>query len=412
VNDSPWLAAQPVPADEYPALRRRAIFEGYKWDPQVGDVSTIASAPLLITASAWQEVADLAKALAAELAAAERELLARPDLHRRLGLPRAVRRALRRAGRPTCGAARLIRFDFHYTAEGWRISEANADVPGGLNEASAFPPLFARWTPEARPTGDPTAAYARAIAAAIPAGGRVALVYATAFTDDQQVMSYLAARLESLGVEAVLASPAHLRWERGHARLDAAWAQGEVHAVVRFFPAEWLPRLARRCGWECFFRGGRTPVSNPAWTILGQTKRLPLAWDRLAALLPTWRRLLPETRDPRAADASGEWVLKPALGRVGEGVAMAGVTSAAEMRSIRRSARWFPGHWIAQRRFQTLPLPTPGGAVYPCLGVYTVDGVVVGAYGRVAAGPLVDGSAQDAAVLVCGSEQRHIWEVA
>ena len=32
---------------------------------------------------------------------------------------------------PTPAMARVVRFDFHPTSEGWKISEANADVPGG-----------------------------------------------------------------------------------------------------------------------------------------------------------------------------------------------------------------------------------------------------------------------------------------
>jgi hypothetical protein len=34
---------------------------------------------------------------------------------------------------------RLVRFDFHLTDAGWVISEANCDVPGGINEASHLP---------------------------------------------------------------------------------------------------------------------------------------------------------------------------------------------------------------------------------------------------------------------------------
>jgi len=36
-----------------------------------------------------------------------------------------------------------MRFDFHWTTEGFRISEVNADVPGGFSESSAFPALMA-----------------------------------------------------------------------------------------------------------------------------------------------------------------------------------------------------------------------------------------------------------------------------
>jgi hypothetical protein len=37
--------------------------------------------------------------------------------------------------------------------------------------------------------------------------------------------------------------------------------------------------------------------------------------------------------------------------------------------------------------------------VFPCLGVYTLDDRVIGAYGRLARTPLIDARAADAAVL-------------
>jgi hypothetical protein len=37
---------------------------------------------------------------------------------------------------------------------------------------------------------------------------------------------------------------------------------------------------------------------------------------------------------------------------------------------------------------------------FPCLGLYTVDGRIAGAYGRIARKPLINGFAQDIAVLV------------
>jgi hypothetical protein len=46
-----------------------------------------------------------------------------------------------------------------------------------------------------------------------------------------------------------------------------------------------------------------------------------------------------------------------------------------------------------------VPVTTADGDVYPCLGVYTIDSRVVGAYGRLAPRPLIDSRASDAAVL-------------
>lgn len=407
----PWLSTPPVEPALFARLRHRAIFECCKWDPQVEDVETLSPLPLVLRRAAWEEIAALAESLAAETMAAEAELLRRPDLHRDLALPRPIRRALRHAaqGTPTPGAARVMRFDFHPTAEGWRISEVNSDVPGGFNEASGFARLMSQHVPGTRPAGDPAAALADAVAAATSPGATVALVHATSYTDDRQVMVYLAREIESRGRRAVLAAPDHLRWRDGRAELTHSPQQpgGEVGFVVRFFPGEWLPELPRRCQWPSFFHGARTPVGNPAYALLTQSKRFPLVWDRLATRLPTWRALLPETRDPRQVPGEKPswkeddgWVVKPALGRVGDLVGIAGATDAKEWTQIRKSVRRHPEEWVAQRRFQALPLASDGGDLHPCLGVYTVDGRAAGIYGRAARRARIDHLAQDMAVLV------------
>src|SRR5262249_1634704 len=126
-----------------------------KWDPQVGDVGTLARFALVLPADEWRRLARLAERLAAEMDLAERELLLRPTLMRRLGLPEPVLRALASDGSPTPAAARVVRFDFHPTPDGWRISEANSDVPGGYTEASSFPALMAEHFHGAAPAGGP-----------------------------------------------------------------------------------------------------------------------------------------------------------------------------------------------------------------------------------------------------------------
>jgi glutathionylspermidine synthase len=399
---TPWISVPALGDAEFARFRRRAIFDCNKWDPQVGDVDVVARAPLVMRPDAWREVVQLAEALAAETLALESELAQRPDLHRAMGLPRPVRRALASREPLSVPAARIIRFDFHYTDEGWRISEANTDVPGGLNEASGFAALMSPHYPECRPTGDPAAVYAGALMQA--SGSRtpaIALVHATAYSDDQQMMAYLAARLTALGARTHLASPAHIRWDNGVAHLDAAWWRGPLDLIVRFFPSEWLSLLPAGHGWVRHFRGGRTPQSNPSTAILTQTKRVPIVWNEINTPIPTWRRLLPDTRDPRTVRRRGDpdWILKPALGRVGEGVGMMEALTPREQRAIRRAAWLWPGHWIAQRRFRTVPIDTVAGPVYPCLGVYTVGTRVAGAYGRIACRPLIDSRALDTAVL-------------
>ena len=118
--------------------------------------------------------------------------------------------------------------------------------------------------------------------------------------------------------------------------------------------------------------------------------------------MPTWRSLLPETRDPRDVPwrDGDEWVLKPALGRVGEDIGMSGVTEARQWKRVSRDVRWHPSWWAAQRRFTATALRVRGMDLYPSVGIYTIDGHAAGAYERIAERPLIDSRARDAAVLV------------
>jgi glutathionylspermidine synthase len=352
----------------------------------------------------WRQLAAWAEQLAAETIAAEREILQRPALVEKLGLPRAVVSSLRLAAKQGAPSdiARVIRFDFHLCREGWRISEANTDVPGGFVEAAGFTQLMAENCRHLRPAGDPAAIYADVLANCLQPGGVVALVHATAYTDDRQVMIYLARQFEARGLQPRLASPADLHWNRAHASLVTPTGVEPLAAVVRFFPGEWLPNLPRNCGWPRLFAGSQTPLSNPATALVTQSKRFPLVWDRLASPLSVWRQLLPVTRSPREVDWRNDdrWVLKPALGRVGDGVGLRGVTADKSWREISRDAYWHPAHWAAQRRFDALPIATSDGPRYPVLGVFTIGGRAAGIYGRLAARPLIDDKAQDVAVLV------------
>jgi hypothetical protein len=61
---------------------------------------------------------------------------------------------------------------------------------------------------------------------------------------------------------------------------------------------------------------------------------------------------------------------------------------------------------VAQRRFAATPLRIGETDRYPGVGVYTVDGRVAGAYGRIAERPLIDARARDAAVLIADTDQR------
>lgn len=403
----PWLPAEPLPAAEIAAVRRRAIFDCFKWDPQVEDTAVLANVPLILRPEVWNHIASLAESLAAEALAAEQELCGRSDLMLRLGLSRRLVRMMRRAlahGQPP-RAATLVRFDFHLTTEGWRISEANTDVPGGLNEAAGIAALMAARYPGTTTVGDPATVYASALLRACPSRPSVALVHATAYADDHQVMRFLGRELERQGGRPVLVGPTHLRWKDGRVRADGIGPAGPLDAVMRFFPGEWLIDLPASCGADRLFSGGSIPISNPATALLTQSKRFPLVWSELRTALPTWRALLGETRDPRDVPPgeSEDWVLKPALGRVGEGICMDGITPRSDRRKLRADAWWRPGRWAAQRRFRPVPFDIGGERWYPCIGIYTVDGRAAGAYGRMSKTPLIDWRARDVAVLTMRS---------
>lgn len=399
-----WQCSPEVAWERFAVLRRGLVLDGFKWDPQVGDESILARFALLLPARTWRQLAQLAEQLTHEALAAERELLQRPELLRVLGLPRPVCQVLSSpiAGQATPALARVFRFDFHPTAAGWRISEANSDVPGGYTEASNFSRLMAEHFPGYAPAGDPGPRLADVMAAALGGRGQVALLSATGYMEDQQITAYLAHLLRQRDVMAHLAHPRQVQWRKGIAYLSGAWHEGPLDAVLRFYQGEWLEELPAALGWSHYFRGGLTPVCNPGSALLIESKRFPLVWSQLASPLPTWKALLPETRNPGAVSwrKDRDWLLKTAFCNTGDTVAIRDQVDRWHWRRAAWSARIWPGDWVAQRRFEVVPLSTPRGVGYPCLGVYTINGAAAGIYGRISPRPIIDYAAVDLAVLI------------
>ena len=395
-------AADALDPGTFRGIRRRAILEGCKWDPQVGDVTTLAPFPLVMKRSVWDQLSAWAEQLAAEAEEAEREISARPDLLRVLGLPRKLQEVLADGAPLSPAAGRVIRFDFHLMTEGWRISEANSDVPGGFSEASHFTEMMAEHFPELQPAGNPGEQWCDALKDVGGSGGVIALLSAPGYMEDHQVVSFLAAGLRRRGCQAHLAKPEQIRWREGHAYLDTLWHRGPLDAIVRFYQAEWISRLPECAGWRLLFRDGTTPVANSALAPITESKRFPLVWDRLSVELPTWRALLPETRDPRhvtwARDDS--WLLKTAMCNTGDTVSIRELMPAQQWLQTRLSVCLRPDRWVAQERFESVPVLTPVGPRHVCVGVYTVNGRAAGAYGRVAEKPLIDFAAVDVALLL------------
>ena len=96
-------------------------------------------------------------------------------------------------------------------------------------------------------------------------------------------------------------------------------------------------------------------------------------------------------------------VLKTALCNTGDSVAFGDDPDRLRRSRAAWSARLQPGNWVAQHRFETLSIPTPRGPLYPCLGVYTINGRAAGIYCRMAPRPLIDYAALEVAVLLDAS---------
>ena len=143
-------------------------------------------------------------------------------------------------------------------------------------------------------------------------------------------------------------------------------------------------------------------MSNPGTSILIESKRLPLVWDELKSPMATWRAMIPETRCPSELRdmREGEWVLKTVFGRVGRGVAIRGISSGRGYQEAARQAKRHPYGWVAQRRFEMLPIETARGRRHICLGIFTVDGKAAGAYGRISKTALIGLDTKDAVVLL------------
>jgi len=386
-----------LPRRAYKAYRLDAIFVGNKWDPQLHDHSTVADRAIVIGAADWAELTAATEALFYETLEIERAL------HRAAtatGGPRYLpRRASLRLARlaavPTDGA-RLMRFDFHPTSEGWRVSEVNSDVPGGLNESTTFAELWPQASSCWRSTGRPAELYVDRLveAFALPAGARVGLIHATAYSDDWQHMAFLKRLLEEHGIEAFGTAPTSVELESGRMLVAGA----PLDAALRFFPGDWL--LFARDG-ERWFERHPNKLSNPLHALFSQNKFFPVVCAAASIAAPTWQRYLPATSPLRVADLFGSpHVAKPSFGRVGEDIACIDDLSFAKRVRLAASVLTERGLWIRQRRFESVNLGSQREPLHACIGVYCVDGKVAGCYGRLSPVHVVGMSAADAPVFV------------
>ncbi|MFA5943850.1 MAG: glutathionylspermidine synthase family protein [Candidatus Thermoplasmatota archaeon] len=380
----------------------RLRFDWGKWDLDVGGKATVARGALVLERAEHEAVVAAAEALA-DLATRARERLRHdPVALRGLGLDARLIEIL-----PDEPAGDLVtRIDFFRTKDGWQVSEFNDDCPGGYNEALGLPVVLADVVPDGcAVAGD----LPDSLVGLFGPDGGSALLYATGYAEDLQVVELLSRLLQAEGCETVLASPAHVRIEGGRPVVLGR----PVDRLVRFFPADWLPGLPNWSEWAGLGRCG-IAVRNPLAAAATQSKAIHRwLWEtaRDGADQALVRRLLPRTAELDEATAAEalarpyDVVLKPAFGRMGEGVVLGREcppdTWRKRVASALRSRRARP--YVVQDRFDSVPVETePGRTATACVGAYVVAGRFAGYYSRLSASPVVAYDASNVLTVVEG----------
>ena len=243
---------------------------------------------------------------------------------------------------------------------------------------------------------------ANAIAQKVVKNGRIMMVHCTCYSDDRQVMQYLGDKLKNMGFNIIYGAADHLKFENNEAYSILDGNEGKIDGIVRFTPLEWLKDIKPK-NWDGYF-DTITPSCNHPVAIFAQTKRFPLVWDVLEKNnidLSTWKELLPETIEVKAAKNREGFIYKPACGRVGEKISIKEACSDDEYKKILVDVKKHPKKYLAQKKFISKPLISEVGEnFHVCLGSYTVDGKHGGYYARISNTPRIDSNAADIPVLI------------
>lgn len=409
----------PIPQEKYDEYRLTLLFDCYKWDPQFLDHNTVAKYALVITEEEHRELAFLTEKLDAETRAAEDFLNGHSEYIKPLALPKSVKKEIvKMQNYEPDKHVRLMRYDFHPTVEGnWAISEVNSDVPGGFAESSFMPRAAIQVLKGQKVEslgGDGVSAESlgfcdfakvmvEAIAKKVKKGGRIMMVHCTCYSDDRQVMQFLGDRLEEAGFKVLYGAADHLHFMDHQAVSILDNNEGPVDAIFRFTPLEWLTEIKPK-RWHGYFDTTTTSCNHPV-AMYAQTKRFPLVWDALeqnGIAVDTWKELLPDTLEVKAAKGKEGYIFKPACGRVGEKISIEEACVGTEYKDILKEVKRHSKRFLAQKKFISQPVKGPDGEEYHvCLGSYAVDGKHAGYYARISETPRIDSNAADIPVLIC-----------
>lgn len=401
-----------IPEDKYENYRLNLIFDCYKWDPQFLDHNTVSKHALVISQKEYQELIELTEALDKETRAAEEYLNQHLEASQALNLPRKIYKEIKTMKNyDPHKHVRLMRYDFHpIVGGGWAISEVNSDVPGGFAESSLWP------VAAMNAIGDNSYEYKdfgniliNAICEKIPQNGKVMLVHCTCYSDDRQVMQFLGDRFEKLGYKVIYAAGDHLKFENGKAISILDDNEGEVDAIIRFSPLEWIKDM-RPKRWDGYFNTETVSCNHPI-ALFAQTKRFPFVWDILeenGISMATWRKLLPETLEVKDAKDKEGFIYKPAYGRVGEYIGIKEACTEKEYADILKEVKLTPKKYLAQKKFISSPVVGDDGKEYHiCIGSYSVNGKHAGFYARISDVPRIDSNAADIPILIEGGNKNE-----
>ncbi len=373
-------------------------FRYFKWDTFACGTRLVLPESLVLSPELHARVVTAVEGLHQALRRFEDRACADPRLLDRLGIPAALHPLIRAEGAPTLECAR---YDLFPTEDGrLMVSEFNEDVPGGFNEAHGIPELLG----DAGPGLRWEAGLRRAFLESFDSYEGVALLYATAYSEDLQHMLILEDWLRQAGHPTILGSPAHLRTRWGRPRVLGL----PVDAAFRFYPGEWMPRLPNLPVWRKV--GSRLPMMNPLRHLVRQSKLMFALWQEDPELSAADRELIarhcPHTepfhpsRIPALLEEADRWVLKRAFGRMGDSVVMGNLVSAKEWSDSLEEARKEPAAWCLQERFRAVAVPFRDRPMYPALGAFVVNGRFAGYYSRVAPRPLTTHEAYHVGTLV------------
>lgn len=393
----PLNVAEPL---DIPEVARRLRHEHFVWDGWVAGKRRVDLHPLVLSRAQHEDAVRAAEVVSRAVSSVAARALAdgAEAFHYRFS-PAVARLAA--ASAAAGDGAVLERVDLLLRDDGAFVGcEVNADCPGGLNEADGLRALLPQVGFRGR-DGVPRVVDRladRLVAASGGLGsprGAIALVFATAYAEDLQVCALVEKAVRARGGRPIRTPPTALVAEGG-----ALLHRGEpVSVLYRFFPTEHFAALPIAAALPALVEARAVTSLSSFASMYAQSK---VAFARVhapehAAVLPhdvaaEMSARVPYTCSPlgatRLVEDRAEWVLKKALGRVGDEVFVGALESDDEWARLVagvRAACEAGEPWVAQRFVPQRTVPTPWGPRYVTLGAYLVDHGFCGYFARLTA---------------------------